>query len=214
MIHLSDLMADHQEFHSDLQMDSFITGRNGGTLYGCYKQALREVATRITALRERYFGIELLHAEIDEHQEKGTRVDLIKAKHKQSCIPQVEHTLLHTEREFLRFVGQALALREVMQHQGIEFPLSAETRHRLDCEMWVHQLKCRAAIAAMTGGRVDNSTIELIQSLPANIRKEVCDAIFSDQGNKLMEWFMEFELKVPEPKPIDIDPRKLIGCSP
>src|SRR5579863_2272034 len=82
MIELSDLLTDHQEFHSDLQMDSFITARSGGTLYGCYKQALRELATRVRALRERYFGRRLLLLEIEEHDLAGTRRDIIHAESK------------------------------------------------------------------------------------------------------------------------------------
>ena len=50
---IDDLLLDHQEFHSDLQMDSFITLRAGGTLYGCYKQALRELSTRKIAVIQR-----------------------------------------------------------------------------------------------------------------------------------------------------------------
>ena len=50
---ISELLVDHQEFHSDLQMESFITLRAGGTLYGCYKQALRELSTRKIAAIQR-----------------------------------------------------------------------------------------------------------------------------------------------------------------
>src|SRR5438445_2833578 len=66
MLPISELLADHQEFHSDLQMDAFITLRSGGTLYGCYKQALRELATRVRALRERYRLRALLDVDLDE----------------------------------------------------------------------------------------------------------------------------------------------------
>jgi hypothetical protein len=68
MTPLSELFADHQEFHSDLQMDSFITLRSGGTKYGCYKQALRELTTRKLALIQRYADRDRLALEIEELQ--------------------------------------------------------------------------------------------------------------------------------------------------
>jgi hypothetical protein len=212
VISIADLMIDHQEFHSDLQMDAFITQRNGGTLYGCYKQALREVATRIRALRDRYFGIEMIEAEIAEHEERGTPKDLIQARQKRSGIPEIQHALEHTEREFLRFYGQAAAIRQIMESQGISFPLDDATRHRLDCEFWVHQLKVRAAIQGFSQGRPDSVTLELIQSLPQDLRKIVCEEVFSEGApQRLMDWFLTYENPIPAPLPITMEPRKLIG---
>lgn len=214
MIPLSDLLADHQEFHSDLQMDAFITQRNGGTLYGCYKQALREVVTRIRALRDRHFGIKRLKRQIEEHRAKGTPQDLDDATEKEMSLAEVEFAHEHAKREFVRFYGQAASIQEAMKSQGIEFPLSEKTRHRLDCEMWVHQLKCRAAIAALSCHNLDNITIELIQSLPLDLRHEVCDAVFVQENcGKLIDWFMEFNIEIPAPKKIEVEPMKLIGCS-
>jgi hypothetical protein len=213
MIAISELMVDHQEFHSDLQMDSFITQRNGGTLYGLYKQALRELATRIRALRDRYFGIELLELEIAEHNKADTTKDRILARQKRSVVPDAMHTLQHTEREFVRFYGQCVAIREAMEAQGICFPLDPETRYKLDCEMWVHQLKCRAAISGYCGGRPDNITLELIQSLPPDMRKSVCEEVFSnDAPVRLLDWFLTYECPIPPAKALpEIEPRKLIG---
>jgi hypothetical protein len=214
MIPLSDLLIDHQEFHSDLQMDSFITTRNGGTLYGCYKQALRELAARVRALRERYYGIELLELEISEHEQKNMPRDRILARQKRAALPELEHALEHTEREFIRFYGQCLAIREQLELNGVAFPLDATTRHRLDCEMWVHYLKCQAAIAGFCNGRPSNTTLELIQSLPPEIRREVCAEIFSDGAPaRLLDWFLTYECQIPAPKTIAaIDARKVVGC--
>ena len=49
---LQDLLQDHQLFHSQFQQDYFITLKAGGTLYGQYKQALRELYKRFRGLRE------------------------------------------------------------------------------------------------------------------------------------------------------------------
>jgi hypothetical protein len=215
MISLADLMADHQEFHSDLQMDSFITLRSGGTLYGCYKQALRELATRIHALRERYFGIELVNVEIIEHDAAGSSRDKILARQKRMTLSAAESVLCDTEREFLRFYGQAAAIRESLEMQGVRFPLSPEARDHLDREMWVHQLKCRAAVEGFSQGRPAAVTLELIQALPPDMRRSVCEEVFGpDAPQRLMEWFLTYDCQVPPPKNIEYsDAKRLIGCS-
>ena len=68
MTPISELLKDWQPGHSVLQMDSFITLRSGGTLYGCLFQALRELATRYFAVQEREFGREQLLVDVDELQ--------------------------------------------------------------------------------------------------------------------------------------------------
>jgi hypothetical protein len=214
MIELSDLLIDHQEFHSDLQMDSFITARSGGTLYGCYKQALRELATRVRALRERYFGRRLLLLEIEEHDLAGTPRDLIHAESKRMALRESDSILADTEREFLRFYAQATATRESLRSQGVRFPLDAATRDRLDREMWVHHLKCRVAVELNTMGRATSVTVELIQALPQPIRESICAEIFCpDAPRHLMEWFMSYDFDLPQPHVIPaMSARRLIGC--
>lgn len=63
---LRALLKDHQDGHSDFQADYFITLRAGGTPYGCYKQALRELSKRCRGLRELHIQRKLLLLEITE----------------------------------------------------------------------------------------------------------------------------------------------------
>ncbi len=215
MIGIQELLADHQEFHSDLQMDSFITIRSGGTAYGCYRQSLRELTTRVTALRERYYGLELLELEIREHEKSGGERDKILARQKRSVLPQAAAVLADTEREFVYFYAQAAGYRALLERDGVRFPLDTETRDKLDREMWVHQLKCRAAVEGFSQGRPASVTVELIQSLPQEMRRTICEEVFAPGApDKLLDWFLTFE--APEPARIslpEIEPRKLIGCS-
>ena len=215
MIPIADLLADHQEFHSDLQMDSFITVRNGGTLYGCYKQALRELAARVRALRERFFALEQLKLEIDAHLSTNTPRDRLLASQKRLTLPEAVHALEHTEREFGRFYAQCLALREKLKVTGVEFPLDGATRHRLDCEMWIHHIKCQAAIAALGGGRLGSSTIELLQSLPNEMRNPILNEIFDRGGvDRLISWYLQYEVDLPLPPSLPhLEPLRLVGCS-
>jgi hypothetical protein len=220
MIPLSDLFADHQEFHSDLQMDSFITLRSGGTRYGCYKQALRELTTRKLALIQRYANRDRIVLEIDElHGDCldpfQARRNAIDAREKSLMLAECDRVIDDTEREFVRFYQQAAAIREALSAQGVKFPLDGETRYRLDCEMWEHQLKCMAAVDFMTCGRLGAQTVGLLQSSPVDMRRRIADDVLhSERHPELIEWFLSYDLPMPTPAQIEApDVQKLLECS-
>jgi hypothetical protein len=214
MIDILELMKDHEEFHSNLQMNSFITVRNGGTLFGCYKQALRELASRIRAFRDRFFTLEIVRNEISEHERAGTSRDLILAKQKSLSLPEMLHVLHHTERELLHFYAQCVAIRGRLAAEGIHFPITADTRDRLDAEMWVHHIRCQAAIALIGGNPIPASTIEMIHALPTELRRKTITEVFGPgSADRLVEWFLSFEVDVPLAETIpNIDVRRVIGC--
>lgn len=215
MTPLNDLLADHQFFHSNLQMDSFITIRAGGTLYGCYKQALRELQTRVTALRGHRAARAILEIEIEEHDAGESRRDRIHATTKRAALGECDRVMNDTLREFARFYGQADALRTALERTGVKFPLNDETRDRLDREMWVHQIKCRAAVEYLCANRLQNSTIELFQALPGTMRQRLANEIFGEGNQRgLIDWYMTYEPDVPRPTEIsDQTVRGLVGCS-
>lgn len=220
MISLSDLFADHQEFHSDLQMDSFITLRSGGTLYGCFKQSLRELTTRKLALIQRYASRDRLSLDIQELQTDASRTcadatsrrNAIDLWEKSLMLVECDRVIDDTEREFIRFYQQAASIREALAAQGVAFPLDSETRDRLDCEMWEHQLKCMAAIDFLTCDRLQKNTAELLSSMPPAMRKRVAET-FDDRA-ALLDWYFSQEPPMPAARiETHDDVRKLIGCS-
>jgi hypothetical protein len=216
MIPLSDLLSDHQEFHSDLQMDSFITSRNGQTLYGCFKQSLRELRTRVTGLIQRYAMRDKSLVDIDElacdcidpFQAKRNAIDRTeKIRFMEMC----EAVIRDNEREFWRFYCQAVANRRGLEAQGVTFPLDDETRGRLDRQMWEHQLKVMAVVDFMTTDRLQKNTIELLQSVQPEMRKRIWDE-FNDRA-KLVDWYFSLESPMPPPATLEFqDVRKLIEC--
>ena len=219
MIPLNTLLADHQEFHSDLQMDAFITLRSGGTLYGCYKQALRELHRRTQGLRDLYSRWAL--AEIDADELAGNVLDhferrrnRVKAAEKRLALDEFRRAVFDTEREFLRFYGQAVAIREALVAQGVEFPLDAQTRDRLDREMWEHKITCMAAVDFIAHGRLNVNTVELLQALPFEIRRRVAAHVLdASRHAELIDWFLSCEPEMPAPVKIEAgDLPRLIGC--
>jgi hypothetical protein len=215
MTSLSELLTDHEFFHSNLQMDSFITIRAGGTVYGCYKQALRELQTRITALRGHRSTRALLEVEIEEHEAADSRRDRIHASTKRAALAECDRVIADTIRELTRFYGQADALRSALVKAGESFPLESKARDRLDREMWGHQIKCRAAVEFLSSRRLQSSTIELFQALPAIMRQQLADEIFNEASqNRLIHWYMTFEPEVPAPTEISEQcVRGLLECS-
>jgi hypothetical protein len=211
---IADLLQDHQFFHSDLQMDSFITIRAGGTLYGCYKQALRELQTRVSAMRTHTSAVAILEIEIEEHEQADSKRDRIHAVTKRRALQETRRLIQDSLRELGRFYGQAVAIRESFQAKGIEFPLDAETRHLLDCEMWTHQLKCRAVTDLLSVGHIQATTLELLQALPLDWRQSMRKEIIGVPPEKLIDWFMAHDPQIPAPKIIEPETVSgLLECS-
>lgn len=218
MIALSALLADHQEFHSDLQMDAFITLRSGGTLYGCYKQALRELNTRAHALRTRYTQWALLKINLDEW-DKGPAQDpfeirrnRIRASEARLALDDCRRVIADTEREFLRFYRQAVAIRAALAERGVTFPLDEATRDALDREMWEYNLKRMAAVDFLAQGRLGNNTVELLQALPVEMRRRVAaEVLDARRHQELIDWYLTYEPHVPPPAALEApDVRRLV----
>ncbi len=100
---LKKLLNDHQIYHSDFQMDNFITIRSGETQHGQYKQALRELFKRYRGLKELYTGRELLQVDIDELNQKHSdsefevrRTNINLAKHRMD-MEDLEKNIEHTD---------------------------------------------------------------------------------------------------------------------
>ncbi len=192
MISLQELFNDHQLYHSEFQQDYLITIRAGGTVYGQYKQSLRELYKRYRGLRELYTELELSKIDADEYLEKCTdeRIDIYerrrcKVKHAQKVlnVEEIEKNIQDTEREFQRFYEQSCALKNNLNE------LTPEKRDMLDRDMWLYKLKEMAAIDFLSQGRLGNVTVEMIASTPINMRREILSLIRPDKQKELIEWF-------------------------
>jgi len=214
---LQELLADHQMYHSDFQMDYFITARAGGTVYGQYKQALRELFKRYRGLKELYVAKKLLEVDIAELSEwrlfKG-KFERARCKinlaEKKMGMEDLDRNICDTEREFEHFYGQAQVLKKEIGD------LTIERRAELDRDMWEHRLKSMAAVDYLTQGRIGENTITFIQSAPPAWRHPILKSILGDEAQraKLLNWFLQYDGSVclPQiPNEINIDVKKLVG---
>jgi hypothetical protein len=188
---LKELLNDHQLYHSEFQQDYSITTKAGGTLYGQYKQALRELYKRTRGLRESYCDREKLIVEIEEMEYKsrhGNKFEKqyakIEHRRKVMLMEECDRVIEDTEREFKRFYQQASYLKEQIGE------LTDEKRNKLDKEMWIFKVKEMAVIDYMTIGRLSPGTYDMINSFPGKDRKILLEEIRGNENiNKLVYWY-------------------------
>jgi hypothetical protein len=207
-MNLQELFKDHQLYHSEFQQDYLITVRSGGTQYGMYKQALRELYKRYRGLKQLYGEKELLQVDIDELAVSTSdnvfeqRRNDIKHAQKIMAMEEMDKNIADTEREFKRFYQQACTLKAQIGE------LTEEKRNQLDREMWEFKLKEMAAVDWTTTGRLSNNTVEFLMSLPDNMRKPMLNTI--KDVPTLIDWYetRQADILLPE-KEVDI--KQLMG---
>ncbi len=165
MIHVHDLLADHQKYHSSAQIDAFIVARNGGTPYGQYKQVLRELDARRNNLFTRYNERELLGIDIEDLEPcREVRRIQIEISQKEFQLQALEDTITDTEREFMRFYAHAVTLKTAIETE--HGPFDEAVREKLDAAEWEWQMQEKCAIDILAQGRVSAGTIEMLRSWP------------------------------------------------
>jgi len=206
---ISILLKDHQLYHSELQQDHFITRRSGGTIYGQYKQALRELFKRFRGLKELYYNkekliidteemAELVEAEENKFEIRRKNLELEKFKYD---MVELNKNIADTEREFKRFYEQAYSLKEIIGD------LTDEKRRQLDKDMWIFKLKEMAYVDFISSGRLNENTIAFIHSLEKEDRL-VTLAEVTDH-DRLFSWY-ENKDETYEVKKIEVDVNKLV----
>jgi hypothetical protein len=157
---IDKLLADHQELHSNFQIENFIIGSQGDQ-WAQYKQCLREIKVRRDTLKDDYGKIAAL-----SHARKKNNFALTKKqKAKRAAIVRQVNALMGTiserERELKRFVVMATGLKKQIGE------ITDEKREQLEAQSWAAKGRKLAAIDLMAYGRIQTQTLEFIFSLPA-----------------------------------------------
>jgi len=203
-MNLKELLDDHQTGMSQFQDDYLVTTRAGGTLYGQYKQALRELYKRFRGLRELtssnarlQIDIEELELQIkDDDDSFYTKRKKVDYKEKVMLMEESQRAISDTKREFTRFYQQAAHLKEKIGE------LTNEKRHQLDMDMWEFKIKEMAVIDWITSGRLRNSTFEFLHACPQEMKKKLAETIKPQNQDALIEWYdTKREQHIPEDLP-------------
>ena len=189
MIPLKELLNDHQTGHSELQNNYFVTAKAGGTLYGQYKQSLRELYKRFRGLRELICNKDILLIEIEELSELANNYSFdgrkakINRRRKLMQLEEAERSIFNTTREFNTFYQQASHFRSRIGD------LTPEKRCKLDREMWEFRIKEMIVINLITSGKIDKNTYEIMQALPIDIKNNILSSL-KNKG-ELVVWYEE-----------------------
>lgn len=166
---LKSLLAFHRPFHSNLQIDRWIIGKSGCTDYGMFKQALRELHSRLSALTNLWLDIEDTEA-----ARPIKRTDIVR---KAMRLEGQRSTFEDTLREFARFLQHARILHARLI--GNE-PLTPERIEQLDREEWYAQLERMAAIECATFGRASQGTLDSVMALDSAAREPLLQTLMLD----------------------------------
>ena len=167
-----DLMKDYEPGMSDFQDDHFVTKRGGGTPYGQYKQALREIGSRIPTLRSSYYEREELLLDIEELEKsnelEGRRKEIQLGRLRGKLV-DAEIMLNQTCKDFKRFLSHAFHLKKEIGE------LTPEKKYRLEQELWEYRVREQISIQLASEGRILNTTLEIISALPQEIKQRVME---------------------------------------
>ena len=200
---LEELFRDNQSSMSSFQHDWFVTVRAGGTLYGQYKQALRELHGRFRGSMDTEIKMERLRIEIEElqnemdHEEDHTfnyRKLAVDLKEKTMHLYEYQRQQEENLREFVRFYQQACWLKEFVGQ------LDDKKRRRLEEDLWIYRIKEMACIDYVSTGGIRNTTYEFMNALPKKLRLKVAEEIHDPK--ELSDWYCKKDpILVPEEFP-------------
>lgn len=193
---LTDLLQEHELFHSEFQIRNMIIARTGGTLYGAYRQALRELWQRVR-------GIGSIITEVTNSE--------IAAPPETNCPTVVAARSLQVRDTF----GRIATLRDALRECTIVFQLAQSLRvalgsidvirrKQLENELWVHRVRSAIAVDFITVGRPGAQSVELLHALPIELREPIIQEILDPLRHEaLVHWYLRFSLQLPETTPPD-----------
>ena len=225
MIPIEQLLAFHNSSMTDFQLDRLVTVRAGGTPYGMFFQALRELHKRLRGVRSDYLMRRRLRVKLTHYealaQGTGYKAELaaIKVDEIIESLEYCEKQIQTDEREFCRFYSQAVGL---FVHLG--FDREAPTPERLaqlERERWEHT--ALATIAEHhVNGQPPGSMVSIIQAMPADLRTRVLQRCFGDGANHqdrmrhldtLANWYLNYSQDLPEPLALsESETREVLLC--
>lgn len=196
--YMQSFLDDHRKYHSSFQIDHFIIGKSGGTDYGMYRQAVREIVRRYRTLRS-------LKVQLDKRTYIPEKVHYTFEQDEQDIEHEsLESSFRDTLREFARFFKIAESLKDRLGE------ITEEKRSALEAEYFYHCLKTEAALDIATTGRVGKGTYRNVCSLPTQMRERLLKEI--KNPGTLLHWYENFEPDLPivQVLPEDLDDAKLL----
>ena len=171
------LLSDFRPEHSEFQMENFIIGE-GGHPWERYKQALRELSARHSAMIESGYRIHELKKHIAKERAKWFgrgRVNGHEAK-----LTALKDSRKSKAREYYTFYRIARDLKKQLGE------ITPKRRRELEAEMWLDKARRMAALDLMTTGGIQRQTAEFLTSLPREQRRGLFRELMPENRQKLL----------------------------
>lgn len=220
MFPIQTFLDDTQTAHCDLQIDRFITVRGGGTLFGCYHQACREISSRVVAVAEASTQLEMNRIKRARYSTKvrgcvdPLRRRFLRQKIRQSRVGIIvaRKQLSESRRELIRFYGLCCSL-----YVALGFDQQRPTPERLNQlheERWEHHVRSAIASDVFCQGMPSKGTVELFQCLPPVMKKRIGEECLDpSKRQQVVSWWLEYEPNLPPPLAIPADEaRRVLKC--
>jgi hypothetical protein len=186
------LDAHSQPFQSNFQNDRFVLVMEGVTLYGAFRQAVREVSSRIDAIRSEYIDINQAVTDAamsakrtagDVNQKRRDKAGAQKRRQKAEAHFEaardamkkqgLEIRMVDREREFAHWVNRLMQLHEALMLAHPDGP----DFEALEREYWREKFIRSALGEKAVMGQVSKGTLDCILSLPAEDLATALEAV-------------------------------------
>lgn len=175
------VLDDYCPFHSRFQIQFLILKRNGGTIWGCYQQALREIAARWTSLQT-------------QNSSSLTFIENQRTDTTQFVLQLSNHVRQEFLRELAYLMGCAIVLKDAIGH------LSEGRRNELDFDLWTYRTRLAVCRDLITYGHPRIDTLELLHVVPKSISEDLVKALSCPNGREtLLQWYFSHEVNLPFP---------------
>jgi len=208
MLKIKELLINFDPGMSNYQKDNFVTLKNGVTIYGKYKQALRELHGRVESVEQMIFAMKkqklvvkkarwhsdnsqwlpLLKGmkEVDRDHYKvseyiNNRIDMheLKFEEAQFSYDKMKLRVPVQIEDLLRFYSQAIVLHDMILTEYTCSLISKELQEKLEKEEWYIRTKLLATTDIEYNKMITPATIEQIESLDRSSCKEIYDFLDS-----------------------------------
>lgn len=175
---ISELLDDHEIGNSDFQDYFLVTVRAGGTAYGMYKQAVRELYKRIRGLREVVCERQLKLLDLPEITDARSK---IKRTLEELRLDESSRVIENIKRELRVFYNLAKNLK------GRLGEITEKRRWELEEELWEYRVREMAALDIGSGrSHLAPNTIEHMAALPRPIRERLMKDV---KAGLIVSWY-------------------------
>ena len=174
---LDDFSKNYQIYHSDFQIDNFISTKENFNLYACYKQALRELMKRVSIYREALCNDKLLDISIRELKEQIKNTESFKQERlkvelvrKELKVDESKKNLAEIMRELEKFWKHSTIFKN--QLEELHGELTEDKQIYLEEEYWKDKYKVQLAMD-MSMYKEPRDALKLYQSFSTDTQRSL-----------------------------------------